>query len=134
MYGFCTLCAVRNTYVTLPLFIHSSKLYENLRVQDLRMELHLRGVEVNGKKKPQFEKEFEELCKGITNVPALLHNIPDTPLEALYLHHYEVSPTEPLHDVKGHLSNLTDELRSVVTGEAVKNLFICTREGDTSML
>ena len=86
------------------------------------MELHLRGVEVNGKKKPQLEKEFEELRKGITNVPALLHNIPDTPLEALYLHHYEVSPIEPLHDVKGHLSNLTDELRSVVKGPLKEKL------------
>ena len=55
-------------------------------------------------------------------MPALLHNIPDTPLEALHLQHYEVSPTEPLHDIKGHLTNVIDELRAVVTGNVKEKL------------
>jgi len=55
-------------------------------------------------------------------VPALLHNIPDTPLEALHLQHYEVSPTEPVHDIKGHFTNLIDELQAVVTGNVKEKL------------
>lgn len=64
-------------------YIYSRNKYENLEVQDLRMVLHLRGVEVTGKKKTELEAEFEELHRGITNVPELLHNIPDTPLGGL---------------------------------------------------
>ena len=49
------------------------------------------------------------------NVPALLQGSPETPLTDLYLDKYEISPVEPLHDVKGRLSNLIDE---IITDEA----------------
>ncbi len=91
---------------------------DNLEVQDLRIELHLRGVPTESKKKPQLEKEFDELRRGITNVPALLQGVPDMPLFELGLEHYEISPVEPLHDIKGHLSNLIDKLRKSLSGEA----------------
>ena len=42
----------------------------------------------------------------------------ETPLTDLYLDKYEISPVEPLHDVKGHLSNLIDEIRAIITDEA----------------
>ena len=63
-----------------------------------------------------MEKEFDELRRGIVNVPALIQGIPETPLSELHLHHYEISPIEPLHDLKGHLSNLIDEVKVAVTG------------------
>lgn len=94
-------------------------LYENLKVHELRCELSKRGMDTTGKKKPQLESEFEELCKGITNVPALLHNAPTTSLQSLYLQDYEISPTETLHDIKGHLSN---ELLSHTTSDVKKKL------------
>ena len=84
---------------------------DNLKVNDLRVELNLRGMATANKKKPQLEKQFDELRRGILNVPALIQDIPETPLCEIRLEYYEVSPVEPLHDIKGHLSNLIDELR-----------------------
>ena len=97
-------------------------LYENLKVQELQIELTKRGVSVVGKKKPQLQTELEELRRGITNVPALLQNTPNVPLDSIYLHNYEILPTEPLHDIKGHLSNVTDELLAHTTGNVKKKL------------
>ena len=57
-----------------------------------------------------------------SHVPALLHDTPETSLESLYLQNYEISPTEPLHDIKGHLSNVTDELLAQTTGNVKKKL------------
>ena len=47
-------------------------------------------------------------------MPPLLQGVPQTPLGEICLERYEISPVE---DVKGHLSNLIDELRVVLTGE-----------------
>ena len=55
-------------------------------------------------------------------MPALLHDTPEASLESLYLQNYEISPTEPLHDIKGHLSNVTDGLLSQTTGNIKKKL------------
>lgn len=46
---------------------------------------------------------------GIVSVPALLQSRPSEPLELLHLERYEVSPIEPLHDIKGHFSNVIEE-------------------------
>ena len=51
-------------------------------------------------------------------VPALLQGVPDKPLQDFGLEHYEISPVEPLHDVKGHISNLLDEIRVSLSDEA----------------
>ena len=53
--------------------------------------------------------------RGITNVPALWRDVPDKSLAEFGLHFYEIS--EPLHDLKGHLSNIIDENKVLVTGE-----------------
>ena len=90
---------------------------DNLKVNDLRVELNLRGMATANKKKPQLEKQFDELRRGIVNVPALIQDTPETPLCEIGLEYYEVSPVEPLHDIKGHLSNLIDELRISLNGE-----------------
>ena len=72
---------------------------DNLEVNDLRIELSLRGVATANMKKPELEKEFNELRGGIVNVLALLQGIPETPLCEIGLEHYEISPVEPLHDI-----------------------------------
>ena len=36
-------------------------------------------------------------------MPALLQGVPDKPLAQFGLHKYEISPTEPLHDIKGNI-------------------------------
>ena len=64
-----------------------------------------------------WKETFDELRRGIVNVPALLQGAPETPLVDLCLDKYEISPVEPLDDLKGHLSNLIDELRVALTGK-----------------
>ena len=46
---------------------------------------------------------------GISNVPALLQTHPQSSLKSLGLGKYEISPTEPLHDLKGHIANIFAE-------------------------
>ena len=50
--------------------------------------------------------EFDDIRLGVNNFPALLQGNPEVSLQSLNLQYYEVSPTEPLHDLKGHLSNM----------------------------
>ena len=94
----------------------------DLKVQELKTELESRGVTTQGKKRPQLESEFVELRRGIVNVAALLQSDLDSSLSSLCLDRYEVLPTEPLHDVKGHLSNIMEETLKAVTGETLKRL------------
>ena len=100
------------------------KTLEKLTVVQLRAELEFRGMEVNGKLKPELEKDLANLCKGISNFPALLQPCPDTTLEHLNLRDYEVSGVEPLHDFKGHMSNLLEELPFHVVGKANEELAV----------
>ena len=89
---------------------------EKLKAQELHTELNRRGIDTNGMKKPELEKKFEDLKRGITHVPAILQNDPQAKLESLGLDQYEVSPSEPLHDLKGYLSNLIEETYLMVSG------------------
>ena len=95
---------------------------DNMRVHELRVELEKRGLATAGKKRQELEKDFDELRRGIVNVPALLQGCPETNVGHLCLDKYEISPVEPLHDVKGHLSNLIDEIRPLLKGEAKKRV------------
>ena len=90
---------------------------DNLKVNDLRIELSLRRVATANMKKPELEKEFNVLRGGIVNVPALLQGIPEIPLCKTGLEHYEISPVERLHDIQGHLCNIIDEVRVSLEGE-----------------
>ena len=92
--------------------------FDRLRIADLRSELSLRGIKTHGMKKPQLEAKLEEMRMGITNVPAILQNAPDESLASLSLSQYEIAPTEPLHDIKGHFSNLIEESIHIATGSA----------------
>ena len=65
---------------------------DNLKIQELRVKLQKRGLQTAGKRKPALEKDFDELRRGIVNVPALLQDAPETPLADLCLDMYEVSP------------------------------------------
>ena len=76
--------------------------FDGLSIEQLRVELARRCIDIKGKKRPQLDKDFEELKMGIVSVPALLQTNPTESLESLNLVQYEVSPLEPLHDIKGH--------------------------------
>ena len=82
---------------------------DNLKVAQLQTELEKRGYNTRGKKKVQLEREFDELRKGVSNVPAILQQTPKATLESLNLDKYEVFATEPLHDLKGHARNIIEE-------------------------
>lgn len=91
-------------------------------MQELQTELRLRGVATEGKRKPELVELFDDLRKGIVNVPALLQGTPEASLTSLGLEMYEIAPTEPLHDIKGYLSNLIEELLKVATGKLLEKL------------
>ena len=95
---------------------------EKLRVAQLRTELEKRGVDTEGKMKPQLEKELRDLQTGTSNVPALLLNTPQASLDSLNLGNYEVFPTEPLHDLKGHMHNILAEVTKAASGETLQIL------------
>ena len=75
-----------------------------------------------GKLKPELVEIFDDLRKGIVNVPALLQGTPEASLKSLGLEIYEIAPTEPLHDIKGHISNLIEELLKVASGKLLEKL------------
>lgn len=52
----------------------------------------------------------------ISNFPVLLQEDPKTYLESLNLDIYEISTTEPFHDLKGHQSNIMDESLTISSG------------------
>ncbi len=56
---------------------------------------------------------------GITNVPALLQTAPHTSLASLSLRKYEIAPSEPLHDLKGHFANVIDETLHLLSGQVL---------------
>lgn len=89
---------------------------DKLKVQDLRTELQVRGMETRGKRKQELEADFDEIRRGITNVPALLQGVADKSLAEFNLNKYEISPIEHLHDIKGHLSNIIEEIKVLITG------------------
>ena len=55
--------------------------------------------------------ELREILGGVQRVPALLINNHTTPIADTNLHSYEVLPGESLHDAKGRIKNLLDELK-----------------------
>ena len=95
----------------------STQPLDKLLLKDLQDELRVRDRYTKGKKKPALEKEFEELRMGINNFPALLQDDPKASLTSLHLQNYEISPTEPLHDLKGHLGNIIEESLTVAAGQ-----------------
>ncbi len=66
--------------------------------------------------KKEMQEEFDTLRKGITTFPALLTSDPQSDVAAMNIGRYEVSPSEPLHDFKGHMSNVIGEIKKQVTG------------------
>ena len=59
---------------------------DNLKVLALRTELVMRGMVTGKKRKPELERDFDELWRGIVNVPALLQGIPEKPFALMVRH------------------------------------------------
>lgn len=96
---------------------------DNLSVAELRKELTHRGQTVGLKsKKQELSEQFDNLRQGLNDVPALLQPTPNAKLEDMNLEKYEISPSEPLHDIKGHLSNVVEEAISIEALAKLKNV------------
>ncbi len=50
---------------------------------------------------------------GVQRVPSLLVTKPEQPLTELNLDTYTILDCEPLHDLKGHLTNVLEELPNI---------------------
>ena len=83
--------------------------FDNMKVNELKRELKERKLSTAGNRM-ELEQCLKEHMAGIQRVPALLFGSESTPLSDLYLDKYEVSSSEPLHDIKEHIKNITTEL------------------------
>ncbi len=82
---------------------------DNLKVQELRQELRARGHSTIGLK-AELQRDLEGILKGVQRVPTLLVLNLHQSLSALNLSQYETLDCEPLHDLKGHIGHLLDEI------------------------
>ena len=91
------------------------KPFDKLVVSAIESELTARGVAFQtNTKKQQLQELLTEELKGAQRVPSLLVLNPTQKLKDIQLGEYEVLDCEPLHDVKGHLCNLVNELPNLV--------------------
>lgn len=90
---------------------------QDLRVNDLRKELQARGHDNLDQYKPELQKDLKHILKGVNRVPSLLLLNPQQSLQDLHLTNYSIVNCEPLHDVKGHLANLLEELPALLPSE-----------------
>lgn len=86
------------------------KPFDNLRVAELREELHARGDYDTDKVKDDLQKKLDNTLCGVQRVPTMLLLDPQQPLAQLHLEDYTVLDSEPLHDLKGHFLHLFAEL------------------------
>ncbi len=95
----------------------SSKPFDKLKVKELREELRARGSFDIDKPAPELRTQLAELLQGIQRVPSLVIHSPTATLASLNLGRYMVVDCEPLHALKGHLTNLFAELPHILTGD-----------------
>ena len=81
------------------------KPFEALNMQQLNEELRARNVYHEATTKLDLSHTLQGILCGAQRVASLLLANPTLPLEALHLQHYTILDSEPLHDLKGHLSN-----------------------------
>lgn len=79
-------------------------------------------METSGKKENKLAGVFKVLWQGTNNVPAFFQPDPETDLQNMYLHRYEICPSEPSHVIKGRLSNVFEETSKLLGGEALTKL------------
>ena len=86
----------------------------DLRVKELRLELEARGVVLDSKMlREDLQIKLNEILRGVARVPALLLTNPTQHLASLNLGKYEIVASEPLHDIKGHVINLINEMPTI---------------------
>lgn len=89
---------------------------QNLSIDELKQELHARGATSVNKKKSELQLELRHLLEGVQRVPSLLLLNPTQDIQQTTMSKYEILASEPLHDLKGHFSNLLNEIPSLLEG------------------
>ena len=87
-----------------------AKPFEQLNNEQLRQELRLRKNFDFGSTKAELTKSLKAILCGAQRVPSLLLLNPTQTFTEMNLNDYTVLDCEPLHDMKGHLENLFEEL------------------------
>lgn len=77
----------------------------------------MRNIYHTSKTKKEVEAVLTDTLKGVQRVPSILITNPTKSPSDLHLQHYTVLGSEPLHDLKGHLSNVVTELPFVLKGD-----------------
>lgn len=85
------------------------KPFHGMSTNELTRELKARKLNSTGSK-PVLEARLREELGGIQRVPALLFGCQEAKLADLNLENYEIACSEPLHDIKEHIKNITTEL------------------------
>lgn len=84
--------------------------FKSLSLDQVRQELRVRNIYHTSKTKKEAEAILTDTLKGVQRMPSILITNPTTSLGDLHLQHYTILGSEPLHDLKGHLSNVFTEL------------------------
>ncbi len=93
------------------------KPFDGLSAAQIKEELRARGVfDLTGNKN-QLTVRLQNELLGVQRVPSFLVTKPEQPWTELNLDTYTILDCEPLHDLKGHLTNILEELPNIVTGE-----------------
>ena len=93
------------------------KPFETLDTPQLQEELRKRNILHTATTKKDCSAILTGILKGVQRVATLLMSSPSQSLSSLHLENYEVLDSEPLHDLKGHLSHLFVELPFILNGD-----------------
>ena len=91
--------------------------FKSLSLDQLQQELRVRDILHTSKNKKEAEAVLTDALKGVQRVPSILITNPTKNPVDLHLQHYTILGSEPLHDIKGHLSNVFTELIYVLEGD-----------------
>ena len=88
----------------------NTKPFERLNTNQMKQELRLRREYDFGTTKQQLTQSLKRTLCGAQRVPSLLLLNPTKTLSEMNLEYYTILDCEPLHDLKGHIQNVLDEL------------------------
>ena len=86
------------------------KPFANLSKADIELEVLERKLNWRqNMTKSELQFELSQELSGISRVPALFYSTPLETLENLNLQFYDILPSESMHDIAGHISNIFEE-------------------------
>ena len=84
--------------------------FHNMLKNELVNECHSRGLPAGDLLKKELQANLKEHLAGVQHVPALMFHEQKKTMDECGLGLYEVAASEPLHDLKGHISHIWEEL------------------------